>query len=277
MRKKIDLHIHTVASDGEITLDEILQCAKLNKIKEISITDHDALGAYTREEIDPFKKAMKMGIVLIPGIELDSGYPGVEVHVLGYEIDIYNNELGDYLSRVQGSRRKRIKEQIEQINKAFKKEIIKEEEIFLPGRDTLMKPHLIRLLIEKEIFSEYREASQWLSSYIKPATTILKPSSGEMIRLVKRAGGRAFLAHPGYYMLENGISIDKMLEDLLPYGLDGLEVEYPYFNTGTKFQDKETEIEIIHKLGEVARKNGLDVSRGSDAHNLEQMKAFSFY
>lgn len=273
--RNFDLHLHTIVSDAEITPAEILDCAKELNLKKISITDHDAVGAYIYFEYDLFIKAKEMGIAVIPGIELDSFYADVEVHVLGYGIDVKNRELTDYLANIHFLRKQRIEEQLEKINHFYKKEVIKKGEIFIPHRDTLMKPHLVHALLKKDLFSEYREASCWMSENAKSSIVVPKPSVAEMIGLVRGAGGQAFLAHPGYFILEGGLNIDKMIIELQPLGLTGLEVEYPYFQSGPKFQSREIEEEMINSLKQTARKYNLKTSRGSDAHHLEQMRAFN--
>lgn len=274
MEKKRDCHLHTFASDGEMTPGDILTCAHELHIHEISITDHDSIGAYSKFGEDPIKKANELGCLLIPGIELDSDFSGVEVHVLGYEINLECRFLNSHLSNIQLLRRKRVKEQIHLINQVFKREILREEDIFLPSRDTVMKPHLIRPMIRDGFFSEYREAAQWLSNNIKPATTMPKFSTTDMVDLVKNAGGKAFLAHPGYYLMESGLNIDDIVQKLLPFGLDGIEVYYPYLNSSPKFRTPESERTMIALLELTARKYNLEVSSGSDAHNLTQMRAF---
>lgn len=271
----MDLHIHTLASDGEITPWEILECAKDINLEKISITDHDALGGYKNFGGDPVKKAKEMGITLVTGIELDSEYEEVEVHVLGYGIDIQNKELNDYLANIQGLRRQRIREQIQQINALLNEELLHVDEIFINTRDTVMKPHLIRPMINKGLFPEYRPAAKWVAQNTNPAVDIPKPTTADMIGLIKRTGGRAFIAHPGYYIAESGINIDAMVKDLLPAGLDGLEVYYPYFNTSPKFKTKKNENDMISLLAEEAKKHNLDASRGSDAHTIPQIRAFS--
>lgn len=269
-----DMHLHTIVSDAEITPAEILDCAKELNLEKISITDHDAVGAYVYFADDLFTKAREMGITVVPGIELDSYYGDVEIHVLGYGIDVNNRELNEYLANIHSLRKQRIQEQLEKINQFYKKEVIKKDEIFIPHRDTLMKPHLVHALLKKGLFSEYREAGRWVSENAKSTIVVPKPSTAEMIKLVKSAGGRAFLAHPGYFILEHGLDIDKMIGELQPLGLNGLEAEYPYFQTSPKFQTREIETDMINSLKQTARKYNLKTSRGSDAHHLDQMRAF---
>ena len=273
--RNVDLHLHTIVSDGEITPDDILSCAKELKLGKISITDHDAIGAYIHFGEDIFQKAEKMGISLIPGIELDSYYTDVEIHILGYGIDINNKELNEHLSHVHSLRKLKTNEQIDKINEIYGKKLIKKDEIFIPKRDTLMKPHLVHSLLKQGLFSEYREAARWVSENAKSSVSVPKTYTGDIIKMVKNAGGLAFLAHAGFYILESSVDIDKMLNELLPFGLDGLETEYSYYMTSPKFQTREAESAIITFLTDTARKYNLKTSRGSDAHRLDQMRAFN--
>jgi predicted metal-dependent phosphoesterase TrpH len=275
MKTNIDLHLHTVVSDGEITPDDILSCAQELGLKEISITDHDAVGAYKNFKDDPVKKASQMGLTLIPGIEMDSYFSDVEIHVLGYGIDVNHPELTGYLDHIQGLRKKRIREEIVQVNRALKRDLLKEEEIIIPYRDTLMNPHLIHPILKTGIFKKYREAKVWVKEHTQSSVEVPKPSTGEMIELIKRAGGKAYLAHPGYYITEGGLDLDELIQALLPHGLEGLETEFPYYNTSPEFPTRESEAHLIHRLNEAARKYGLKTSRGSDSHTLEQMRAFN--
>lgn len=258
-----------------MTPDDILNCAKELGLMEISITDHDAVGAYFHFGPGLVEKAAGMGIQLIPGIEMDSDFNGVEIHVLGYGIDVNFPELTAFLDNVHGLRRQRIKEQIVQVNRALKKELLKEEEIFLPSRDTLMNPHLIFPLLKTGLFKKYREAAKWVKAHTNPSVEVPKPTTAEMIGLMKRAGGLAFMAHPGYYITEGGLDLDQLIRELVPHGLDGLEVDFPYYNTSPAFPTKESEAELHKRLNDAAEKYGLQTSRGSDAHTVEQMKAFN--
>jgi predicted metal-dependent phosphoesterase TrpH len=273
--KNVDLHLHTIVSDGEITPDDILSCAKELQVEKISITDHDAVGAYTHFGNDLFQRAEAVGISLIPGIELDSYYSDVEIHILGYGIDLDDKDLNEHLSQIHSLRRLKTNEQIDKINEIYGKEIIKKDEIFIPKRDTLMKPHLVHSLLKQGLFPEYREAARWVSENAKSSVSVPKPYTEDIIKMVKNAGGHAFLAHAGFYILESGLDIDKMLNELLPFGLDGLETEYPYYKTSPKFQTREAESAIITFLTDTARKYNLKTSRGSDAHRLEQMREFN--
>ena len=138
-----------------------------------------------------------------------------------------------------------------------------------------MKPHLVHTLLKEGLFPEYREAAQWVSENAKSSVTVPATYAGDIIALIHKAGGQAFLAHPAFYILEDGLDIDKMIAELQPLGLDGLETDYAYYKTSPKFQTRKSEREFIRFLNDTARKYNLETSRGSDAHNLDQMRAFN--
>jgi 3',5'-nucleoside bisphosphate phosphatase len=275
MKNNIDLHLHTTVSDGEVTPIELIHCAQEIGLEEISITDHDAVGAYRNYGMDPVKEAQKLGINLIRGIELDSFYKDEEIHVLGYGIDIENKELNDYLGQVQGLRKERLREQISQANRVLGFDIEEGNPIINSIRDTVMNPHLVRPLLTRGLFSEYREAANWLEENTQSSIKIPKPTTCEMIAMIQSAGGHAYIAHAGYYVEEGGLDLETMVQDFKACGLEGIEVQFPYFNTSPKFKTMENETRFIARLLEMASKYDLKTSKGSDAHDLEKMRSFA--
>ena len=85
--KYADLHIHSSYSDGAYTPEEIIDIAKKNGVKYISITDHDSIGGQyiNGKEVED--------IEIISGIELSAEYNEMELHILGYYIDVNNERL----------------------------------------------------------------------------------------------------------------------------------------------------------------------------------------
>lgn len=89
---KVDLHIHTTESDGELTPEEIIEYVEKNQIEYFSITDHNSIKAYQKEEIRNHPK-------VIMGVEFDCFYKGNLIHILGYGIDINNEDLKTILAK----------------------------------------------------------------------------------------------------------------------------------------------------------------------------------
>jgi predicted metal-dependent phosphoesterase TrpH len=276
MTQNIDLHLHTTVSDGEVTPMDLIRCARELGLEKISITDHDAVGAYRNYGYDPVKEAKQLGVQLIPGIELDSYYKDVEIHVLGYGIDTEYRELNDYLTEVQQLRKKRLAEQIKQVNAALDFDIEEDEGPIIDDiRDTVMNPHLVRPLLNRGLFKEYREAAQWVQEHTNSSVLIPKPTTCEMIKMIQSAGGEAFIAHPGYYVEESGLDLDTMVKDFNNCGIAGIEIIFPYYQTSPKFDTLEREAAFFKRLHQVADTFQLKTSKGSDAHDLEKMRRFA--
>lgn len=84
--KNVDLHIHSNKSDGLMFPDEIIKQAKKQGKKYISISDHNSVDAY-------FLASIQKEDFVIPSVEFDCFYKGVLIHILGYCIDINNEEI----------------------------------------------------------------------------------------------------------------------------------------------------------------------------------------
>ena len=94
MEKLIDLHIHTVCSDGVLTPKEVIDEALANKVSTIAICDHDTIEAYNEEL---FEYAKEKNIKLILGVEISTKTKKCGIHVLGYNFDLNNKELREKL------------------------------------------------------------------------------------------------------------------------------------------------------------------------------------
>ncbi len=270
-----DLHLHTLVSDGTCDAVEMLNAAMEAGLERISFTDHDAVGAYRHFHPNLFSLARGMGIELIPGIELDTEYMEHEVHLLGYQIDVGNAALNTHLRKTQNDRRIRVGKQVIAINTLLGETVITKEELFLPQRDTLMKPHLIHGLLRTGRWGDdYLAAQAWLAENIKVSAKVFKPSIRDGIALIHGAGGQAVLAHPGFLSVEHGFSLEQILRELKELGLDGVELEYPYTASPKLFSTQESETTIIDTLRELAEHYSLFTTRGSDAH--EPVKLIEF-
>lgn len=273
-----DLHIHSRVSDGADTPGEILDAAFRFGLKRISLTDHDSIGAYRNFPGDPFALARSLGIELVPGIELDTNYLGAEVHLLGYGFDLDNPELNAHLDLVQSQRRKRIRLQARALNSFYDEFVVDLNAIFLPERDTVMKPHLFQYLLRADKVSGYPEFKSLLKKHANVKAPVTRPRLSEAIALIRRAGGTAVLAHPGYLEKE-AFGMDKAIRHAARHGLAGLETDYPYWQPSKQcdeqFPDPESERAMISRIRSLAEELGLAVTRGSDAHDLAALERFA--
>jgi 3',5'-nucleoside bisphosphate phosphatase len=271
MDLETDLHIHTLVSDGEVGPLEMLEAAVENHLHFVSITDHDALGAYRHFHPDLFAWAHEQDLELIAGIELDTEYAGKEVHLLGYGFALNDGPLNTHLAHTQALRRQKVLAQLDIVNRHYGRTVIDPQQIILPRRETLMKPHLVHALMQQELFAEYRAAAVWLSEHARVPIEVPKLPIVEAIRLIAKAGGYTVLAHPGFLVREAGIDLLRMLPELLAAGLTGLEVEYPYGGAGPAFPTPESEQEMIREAQRAANHFGLLTTCGSDAHTPDRV------
>ena len=277
MNSTTDLHLHTLVSDGNATPLEMLQTAKELGLARISITDHDALGAY-RHWGDLFARAKELGIELVSGIELDADFRRRELHLLGYGFHVDDPALNRHLVATQRVRKQRVRLQLAIINQFFKRKVVDSKKVFLPQRDTLMKPHLVHAMIDQGLFADYRQAAGWLSEIARVQIHVPKLPLPDAIAMIRNAGGEAILAHPGYMVRETDVSLAAFLEEFVPLGLAGMEVDYPYFQEkepGPPFPDLASEQAMIAELRELSARFAIKATRGSDAHDVEALQAFA--
>ena len=274
MTKTTDLHLHTLVSDGNATPQQMLNAAYEVGLGTISFCDHDALGAY-RHFGDVFARAKELGIELLTGIELDTDYHGRELHLLGYGFDLDDAALNQHLDLTQRLRKDKVTLQLAIINRFFGRLVIDPAKVLIPHRDTMMKPHLVHAMLDQGLFSEYRAAAHWLEQIAQVAVVVPKLPMAAAISLLRSAGGEAVLSHPGFLVREMGISLAAFLDEFVPLGLSGLEVDYPYMGTSSFFANLESERVMIDELHSLARRFKLKETRGSDAHDVNALKKFA--
>lgn len=251
MKQIFDLHIHTNNSDGELSINELIEELKKYNIKYFSITDHDTIDSlYEIKNID-------IGdLKFIKGIEissiLDKRY---KMHILGYNIDENNDEIIKITKTLKKARVDRFYELADRLYEKFnillKKEDLGEiiEKVNIPG-----KPHLAKLMVENGYVKAVPEAFEKYLENIK--TTISNRIDAKIvINAIKKAGGVAVWAHPKKVEKEYNIDFEKILPRLLDIGLDGIEI-YNSLHT----------LDDCNRYFKVAKKFNLITSGGSDFH-----------
>jgi predicted metal-dependent phosphoesterase TrpH len=210
-----DLHCHTTCSDGSVTPVELIQLAKQLGLKGLSITDHDSIDAYQTA----IAAAKAAGIRLGTGVEFSCEFQGTSLHLLGYDFDLNNSGIQQLCLRHKKRREVRNLAILAKLEKAGMP--ISYEELQAKGGNTIGRPHIAQLMVEKGYVKNLREA---FNHYIGEGKQCYDPGEPftveEAIDVIHGAGGKAFVAHP--QLLPNEFPVEELLK--LPF--DGLECFY---------------------------------------------------
>jgi len=261
-----DFHTHTTASDGELAPGAVVAQAASHGIRALAITDHDTLAAYRWRDGAVFAEARRLGVELTTGIELDVALDGREVHLLGLGLDLQSAALAGHLAAVRAARTERARRELVLVRERLGERALGVEDVFVPGRDSLMRPHFIRPLVARGLFATYQEGRDWFHAQGSTGVTVPKPEVADAVAMIHAAGGRAVLAHPGYYW-KDGFPVLERLQALRALGLDGVELDYPYASASPELfvnGDAERFTKDLRATGEAL---GLAFTRGSDAHS----------
>ena len=249
---RVDLHLHTTHSDGSCTPAEVIELAAKVGITTLAITDHDI----TTGVPEAVAAGKARGIEIIPGVEISSLLGGSELHMLGYFLDYEDASLNDRLTRLRESRHRRNPQIIERLQTAGI-DITYDEVRALAGTDSVGRPHIARVLMEKGVISSVKEAFNLWLAYGRPAYVPRElPTPAEAILWIKEAKGLAVLAHPTWVKTTEGTLTD-LVRRLKADGLDGVEV---YYSTHTPRQTRD--------YLALSKQQDLLVTGGSDFHGL---------
>lgn len=245
--KKYDLHVHSTCSDGSVSPQELLQLAKEMGLDGISITDHDTVDAYTTELFD---LALALQLELIPGIEFSTCFKEENVHVLGYMIDPFNQGLKAFCQ--EHTKRRRLRNTM--ILDLLKKHNmpISLEELYHFPMGTIGRPHIAYLMVQKGYVSSIPQAfEQWIGDDRPCYAPGVRFDLDETIKTIRRAGGKAVLAHPIL------IKKKKLIRELAKFSFDGWECFYAKFS-----------IEQNNTMVEIAKQHNFIMTGGSDFHGI---------
>ena len=246
---KADLHCHTKLSDGTLGIDDIIILAKNSGVTTLAITDHDCLAGTVRAAII----GERHGINVIPAVEFSAtdGKRGSKVHILCYLPD--KPERLEGLCKSNSEKRKRAGRIM--VAKVTSKFPISADLILkcATGSTNIYKQHIMQALMEcgytTTIFGDVFHKLFSKESRMNIVMDAVYPEPAEIIEAIHEAGGIAVLAHPGFY---NNF---ELLEELIPLGLDGVEVWHP-----------ENTPEQQEMLIKTAKKHDLLMTGGSDFH-----------
>lgn len=265
--KKIDLHLHSYHSDGIYSPKDLVKKLKDNNFSFVSLTDHNTINGV--EEF--LEKTKKAGLKSISGVEFYTHYQNKSLHLLGHGFDFKNKKLNDILKELQAQRIPRVKKAIKILQDEGWE--INEKEIFNTKSSYIGLPHLANYLLKHpKNWERVKKDFNWFKGKIIPITEVItkyfikdKQSVygrsicpeveipiDQAIKLIKQAGGRAVLAHPGEHL---SWKEDNIIFKLKEMGLDGVEA----ISTHHSWQ-------AIEHWQKIAKELGLIITAGSDFH-----------
>lgn len=262
----IDLHMHTIYSDGDKTIEEVLKMCEERKLEYISITDHDTCWQYEDETI---KNNKIFSGKIIKGTELHAVFQNRSIEILAYNID--TNIINEWREKYYSENKLKKQQDIffrRLLNICDKHGIIYDEnKIKKPQKPSeyVEQPIYKEIITHKEnhkILGEFTESFSifYRKGLANPESSYFmnhiefRPKFKEVIDIIHKSGGKAFLAHPFEYKFDNTIGF---INDLRKGAkLDGIECYHP-----SSEDDNKKDI-----LVEYARKNNLYISGGSDYH-----------
>lgn len=246
----IDLHVHTTASDGTMTPEEVVFHAAAQGLKAIAITDHDTVAGIP----EALEAGIRAGIEVVPGVELSVKYPG-EMHILGYYIDCQNPILDrglDLLSLYRSERNPQMVRKLQNLGCQISMEEVTNE----ASGGIIGRPHYAAIMVRKGFVRDFADAFELYLGVGKPAYVEKdKLTPGQGIEMIVAAGGIPVLAHPKYLQLSDNIGLDNLVQELKQHGLGGIEVFY------SENTPDETE-----RYFSLAIDHGLAVTGGTDFH-----------
>ena len=260
----IDLHIHTTYSDGDKSVEEILKMCENKKLEYISITDHNTVKQYEDKALNDNKIFSGK---IIKGVELNAVFQRKNIEILAYNIT--PNIIGDWCEKYYSERKLREQQEIcyRRLLDICDKQGLKydESKIAKPKATGYIEISIYEELMRHEenykILGEFTESLGvfFRNGLANPESIYFvnriefRPKYKEVIDIIHKAGGKAFLAHPFEYKFQNTI---EFIDDLRKEKeLDGIECFHPSAN-----QDQR------NILACYAKKNNLYISGGSDYH-----------
>jgi predicted metal-dependent phosphoesterase TrpH len=253
---RVDLHIHSTASDGTLSPSEILFLAKKLNLSAISITDHDT--------IDGVKEAFRAGIPpsikLLTGVEVSTAAPSFfpgsgSLHILGYGVQLDHVELIETLEVLQHARDHRNPRIIERLN-SLGIDVSLNDVIVDAGKCQLGRPHIAQYMLKKGFVQSIDEAFDKYLGKGKPAyVDKYRVDPAKAIEIIRQAGGIPVLAHPCLIKTTGDQSLEKLVQELKKIGLMGLEAYYPDHSA-----------KQVIRYTRMARRFGMLITGGTDFH-----------
>jgi predicted metal-dependent phosphoesterase TrpH len=251
----LDLHSHSTVSDGLLRPADLVARAAQNGVRALALTDHDDVGGIAEASI----AARRLGVTLIPGVEISVTWRNHTIHVVGLGIDPAHALLLAGLEAVRSGRAERARRMAESLARAGIASSL-EGALRHAGNPRLVsRTHFARFLVEQGHARDVKRVFNRFLAKGKPGYVSHRWAELESaVAWIRAAGGIAILAHPGRYGIGKN-AMGSLLGEFRDLGGSGIEVV-----TGNHTQAQ------FHEFAARAREFGLLASAGSDFHGPEE-------
>jgi predicted metal-dependent phosphoesterase TrpH len=244
-----DFHLHSTASDGVHAPTWVMETAASRGVRTLALTDHDT----TEGLAEARAAAHRLGLRLVPGLELSTDLGKADVHLLGFGIDVDARPLQEFLKWQRDGRLGRTREIVE-ILRDNGMPVELERVLQIAGDATVGRPHVARAMLERGFVTSVQEAFDlWLGNGKPADVNREKLEPGDAIKLLHENGGVVFVAHAIFI----GDDYPAAVAQLAGWGLDGIETYYKHYDS-----------EQVAAHEALAARHGLARSGGSDYHGL---------
>lgn len=250
----IDLHTHTLYSDGQYSPDEVIDMAQKSNISDIAITDHDTVLGLNNIDFSHHPE-----INIIPGVEISVKVKKGRMHILGLDIDYHSPLLLNFLKTMKDNNKSNLHNIIEYLKSIGIKFNQSDIDKIFASQGNIGRPDVAKLLIRDGYASDVDDA---FKKYLIEAFDMVKDkykgyTYKDVLKVIRDANGVSILAHPNSLQLSNE-DFEVLLTKMIDCGLQGLEVYHP------NMTDTEREFYM-----EMVKKYKLLYSAGSDFHGEE--------
>ncbi|AET61619.1 protein trpH [Paenibacillus terrae HPL-003] len=250
-----DLHTHTQASDGMQTPADNVRWAKEKGLAGVAITDHDTVAGLE----EALEEGQRLGITVVPGVEISTRAGGKDIHILGYFMDFRNEVFLERLEKLRQARDTRNDLILSRL-RSLGVEITLDEVVATMGRplapdESIGRPHMADTLVQKGYAKDMRDAfDRYLAEGAPGYVSVPRVEPAEAISWIREAGGAPVVAHPGLY--GNDELVRSIVEEAKPAGLE------------VRHSDHDDAAES--RYAAMAAHYGLIPTGGSDFHGARQ-------
>ena len=252
--KLIDLHTHSLKSDGAQAPAEVVRTAYSAGLSAIALSDHDNIEGVP----EAMAEGERLGVEVIPAVEL-SAQSDTELHILGYFIDIHNKRLNDAMAYALEVRDQRQEETCRKLNEQGFQITMEELHQEAHGNPVLCRAHFAQIMVRKGYAESVKDAfNRYLSVGCYAYSNRQALTGPEAVSVIKEAGGIAVAAHLHLIKMEDE-PLKEYLKSLTHYGLEGVEGYYTDYTP-----------DMNQRYRAMAKELGLTISGGTDYHGANK-------